>query len=117
MKLADFRERINELYDEARDQNHKIGRTGFAELLGVTRGQANGWLDGTSKPNFETLKYIAQKAGVTSSWLIGECELRNYPSIKVSGATPEARRDYLLLLDFLKYKYREQIVKNRKDPK
>lgn len=112
--MADFRERINELYDEARDHNHAIGRKGFAELIGVTRGQVNGWLDGASRPNFETLRYIAAKAGVTSSWLIGESELRNYPSVNVKGATPETRSDYLLLLDFLKFKYRAEIVKKRK---
>lgn len=112
--MTTFRERINELYEEARDHNHKIGRQGFAELLGVTRGQVNGWIDGTSRPSFEVLQSIAKKAGVTSSWLIGESELRNHPNFKVKGVTPQACHDYLLLLDFLKYKYRAEIVKERR---
>lgn len=113
-KNTNFRDRINELYEEARDRNHKIGRQGFADLIGATRGQVNGWLDGTSRPNFETLKLIAEKAGVTSSWLIGESDLRNCPSVDVKAVTPEAQRDYLVLLDFLKYKYRSEIMQARK---
>lgn len=106
--MATFNDRITELYEEARDRDYTVGRKKFAEILGVTRGQINGWLENAGNPDLETLKKIADKAGVSTSWLIGEDDRRNYPSFEMSGLTPEAQRDYDLLLEFLRFKHRRE---------
>lgn len=106
-KMTTFRKRITELYEESRDRNHRIGRTKFAEILGVTKSQLNGWLDGSGKPDYDTLIQIAARAGVTSAWLIGETDHRNFILPKDNNELPpQAQRDYYLLLDFLKYRYK-----------
>lgn len=111
--MADFHERINVLYEEARDTNYKIGRNAFAKSLDVTIGQLNGWLDGLGKPNSDTLRKVATKANVSVSWLVGETDFRSQLLPQNADALPEAaQQEYKILIDYLKFKYG---LKQRRD--
>lgn len=109
--MTGFHERITELYKEAQALDYTIGRKAFAELLGVTRSQMNGWLDGTGRPDMHLLKSVAKNSGVETSWLIGESEWRNFPLRKFTGLPPEAENDYQKLLTYL---YQRHGVTQRK---
>lgn len=73
-QTCDFKSRMVELYDIARDLNYKVGREKFAEQSGITLGQLNGYLAGQSVKFCETLKIIAQRNGTNVSWLTGESD-------------------------------------------
>lgn len=75
---VNFNTRYWDLWDEARDVNPKLSRQEFADLMGVTLGQSNGWLDKGNQPDCDTLVKVAKKANVSVSWLVGETEVRNY---------------------------------------
>jgi transcriptional regulator with XRE-family HTH domain len=74
--VANFRERINLLYDEAKDNNYRITQDEFSAAFGATRNQLTGWLDGRGEPGIEMLKNIAKASGVSVGWLVGETDLR-----------------------------------------
>lgn len=104
--MPTFRERINVLYEEARDKNHKIGRKGFAEQLGVSLGKVSAWIDGNGSPDFETLKLVAKNIGVSVSWLVGESDLRQIVLPKDAECLPgKAQEEYKFLLEYIKAKY------------
>lgn len=104
--MPTFRERINVLYEEARDKNHKIGRKGFAEQLGVSLGKVSAWIDGNGRPDFETLKLVAKNIGVSVSWLVGESDLRQIVLPKDAECLPaKAQEEYRILLEYIKVKY------------
>lgn len=104
--MATFHERINELYDEARDRNFRTKRADFAKQLGVSIGRSNAYIDGNGNPDFETLKLIAKNKGVSVSWLVGETDERTFPVPKDCVELPaEAKESYELLLAFLKYRF------------
>lgn len=111
--MDDFHDRINLLYEEARDANYKVGRNAFAKMLDVTIGQLSGWLDGLGKPNSVTLRKIALKTNVSVSWLVGETDFRNSSLPDNCDELPkEAQHEYKILMDYLKYKYG---LKKRRD--
>lgn len=104
-----FHDRISELYEEARDRDHRIGRKKFAEICGVTKGQINGWLSKTADPDTETLKKIAQSLKVSVSWLVGETNVRTLEDCEYF---PQIRRlptramvELKSFLDYLLHKY------------
>lgn len=103
--MTTFHERIYKLYNEARDHNHRLGRKGFAEMLNVSQGQVNGWLNGVGRPDYEVLKHIAKKANVSTSWLIGETDQRTFEPISKDALPEEARQEYEYLLAYIKSKY------------
>ena len=75
---ANFNSRYWQLWEEIQDIDSKITRLEFANYMGVTLGQSNGWLDKGNQPDCDTLRKIAKKAGVSVSWLVGETEIRNF---------------------------------------
>ena len=77
--MATFRERINTLYEEAKDNNFRLTQEEYAAAFGATRNQLKGWLDGRGEPGSEMLKTIAKVSGVTVAWLVGESDLRTQP--------------------------------------
>lgn len=107
--MATFNERINELYEEARDRDYRIGRKRFAQMIGATGGQLDGWLDNGVSPNIEVIKKVAQNAGVSVLWLIGESDGREYPPFQMTGLSPEEADDYEFLLEFLRFRHRRKI--------
>ena len=75
--MATFQERLNQLYDEAKDKNYRLTQEEFALTFNATRNQLTGWLDGRGEPNTETLKAIAKISGVSVAWLVGDSDIRN----------------------------------------
>lgn len=74
--MATFHERFYLMYDESRREKG-MGRKEFAAQCDVTRGQLNGWLNGSSEPNTRDLKRVAKNLKVSLRWLIGESEVRS----------------------------------------
>lgn len=104
--MANFHERINQLFEEAKDRNHRIGRKIYAEMLNVTLGQVNGWIDGLGRPDPDTLKEVAKISNVSTSWLVGETDLRSLVIPESCDMLPDAAQtEYKMLLDYLKFKY------------
>lgn len=115
--MPTFQTRVVELYNHLRDLSiAKYGRKDFAAFLGVSVGKVNGWLDGTGRPDFEMLKQVSAHSGISILWLIGASdEIYIIPEEK-SGLPEEAKHDYQLLVQFLKFKYRvENSIAQRKD--
>lgn len=104
--MANFRDRLIELFEEAKDRDHKMTRAAFAKMIGVTIGQFNGWIDKESQPGIETLMDIAKCANVSVSWLIGETDSR-YLKVQEHELciSAEAREEFIYMVDYLKYKY------------
>jgi transcriptional regulator with XRE-family HTH domain len=75
--MATFKERINQLFEEAKDNDHELTQVDFAARYGATRNKLTGWLDGRGEPPSETLKHIAKVSGVSVAWLVGETDIRN----------------------------------------
>lgn len=72
--MATFHERFYQIYEERRKAGD--GRKGFAARCDITRGQLNGWLNGSSEPSTKDLKKIATNLNVSLSWLVGASEVR-----------------------------------------
>lgn len=106
-KQTNFYNRINELYEEARDKNYRIGRKMFADLCGITKGQLNGYLCGDSEPSTEILKRIAEKQEVSVAWLVGATDKRNEPDTNMTEKMPaEAIKELYSYVNYLKFKYK-----------
>lgn len=120
--IALFLHRFTELYEELRDQNHKIGRTKLAEICGVTKGQVDSWLAGRTEPDIQTLMQIARNTGISVSWLTGETDLRQYDvsdNLKsfLQKLPPAALTEIDLYFDYLSFKYRIPRNNNQKEGK
>lgn len=74
--MATFKDRINTLFDEAKDKNYRITQKEFAQIFGASRSQLQGWLVGAGEPDSELMKIIAEKSNVSVSWLTGESDVR-----------------------------------------
>lgn len=75
--MADFTERINDLYEQAQDNNPKIGRVAFSKTCNITKSQLDGYLKGNGKNFCNTLRSIAIANHVSVSWLVGEVDERS----------------------------------------
>lgn len=117
--MATFQERINQLYEEAKDTNYKLTQTEYAAQFGATRNQLKGWLDGRGEPNSEMLKLIAKLHGVSVSWLVGESDVRNFTeptsahriAINIDHLPPEAIQSIEEYIELLQIKYRQRSSK------
>lgn len=101
-----FHERINELWQRAKDQDCKLTQAEYAGRLGVTRNALLGWLRGSGQPDADGFVRIADTEKVSLGWLLGsECTdsdeglfpdeqamLRIFRSI-----SPEHKEDLLVL--------------------
>lgn len=106
-----FQKKFTELYEELRDQNHKIGRTKLAEICGVSKGQVDSWLAGRTEPDIQTLLQIARNTGISVSWLTGETDLRQYDvsdeiKIFLQKLPPGALVELNSYFDYLSFKYK-----------
>lgn len=124
--MANFRERITELFEREQDKNHKRTQTEFAKELGVTYNQLSSWLNGRALPRADTVLKIAAKANVSSSWLLGETDVQTpvnrMKSVEWSeiadravGLSPQARNVLKAFIDYLKLLEKEKIPQ-RKEP-
>nr|WP_092074440.1 helix-turn-helix transcriptional regulator [Dendrosporobacter quercicolus]NSL49688.1 helix-turn-helix transcriptional regulator [Dendrosporobacter quercicolus DSM 1736]SDM95179.1 Helix-turn-helix [Dendrosporobacter quercicolus] len=114
--MATFQERINQLYEEAKDTDYRLTQTEYAAKFGATRNQLKGWLDGRGEPSSEMMKLIAKMQGVSVSWLVGETNIRNFtndPSanpidLKIDHLPPEAIQNIKEYIELMRLKYRQK---------
>lgn len=105
--MAKFHKRYWCLWDEAKDDDCKISRAEFAERMGVTVGQSNGWLDSGNEPDCESLLIIAKNAGVSVSWLVGETNIRTFETPNLFMGLPEKAAEELEeFVRYLRFKYK-----------
>ena len=67
-----FHERINELWERAKEQNSKMTQVEYVRRLGVTRNALLGWLRGTGQPDADGFVRIAMVENVSLTWLLGD---------------------------------------------
>ena len=67
-----FHERINELWQRAKEQNHKLTRDEYASRFGVTRTTLMSWLRGSGQPDADGFLRIADVEQVSLGWLMGD---------------------------------------------
>ena len=67
-----FHERINELWERAKDKNYRLTQTEYSKRFGVTRNALLGWLRGSGQPDADGFVRIACKENVSLSWLLGD---------------------------------------------
>ena len=119
--MANFQERITELFEREQDKNHKRTQTEFAKELGVTYNQLSSWLNGRALPRADTILKIAAKVNVSSSWLLGETDVQTPVDCMQSaewseiadcaaGLSPHARNVLKAFIAYLK------ILENEKKP-
>lgn len=102
--MATFKDRIEILYDSARDGDYRIGREDFANKSGITVGQCSGYLVGQGTKFCETLKTIAANNNTTVSWLVGESDnfMRNEQGF-FDGLNPKEIRKIKEYANYLRY--------------
>lgn len=81
--MATLKDRLYLLYEELQDQNYRNGRREFAERCNITKGQLNGYLNGTGETLWESLRNIARGNHVSVSWLLGETDDRIEADLKL----------------------------------
>ena len=101
-----FHERINELWERAKDRNYKLTQAEYAQKLGVTRNALMGWLRGSGQPDADGFVRIATVENISLTWLMGDerpmkqerllSEEFNFVEI-FRKLTPEHREDLLVL--------------------
>ena len=67
-----FHERINELWQRAKGQNHRMTQVEYAKRFGVTRNALLGWLRGSGQPDADGFVRIAGIEKVSLCWLLGD---------------------------------------------
>lgn len=66
-----FHQRINELWERAKDRDYRITQGVYAERIGTSRASLRGWIDGKGEPNSEGFVRIANVEKVSLEWLLG----------------------------------------------
>jgi transcriptional regulator with XRE-family HTH domain len=66
-----FHQRINELYQRAKDTDYKLTQEQYATRLKTSRSGLRGWLSGKGQPDADGLAWIAKIEHVSLYWLIG----------------------------------------------
>lgn len=74
--MAKFQERINQLWEEAKDADYRITQEEFADKIKATKNQLKGWLRGSGEPDSEAMKTIARNCDVSVDWLVGNSNVR-----------------------------------------
>ncbi len=99
--MPNFKDQINQLWEEAKDRDYQTTQEDFANLLGATKNQLKGWLRGSGEPSTELIKKIAQVCNVSVDWLVGNYETNvtvshSYDE-KIKNLPPEMKR----IIDFI----------------
>lgn len=111
--MPTFQERMNLLFEEAKDIDYRLTQEEYAARFGATRNQLKGWLDGRGEPNSDMMKTIAKMHGVSVSWLVGETNVRMLPgtppsqriSDNLDDLPPEAIRSIKEYIELMRMKY------------
>lgn len=114
--MATFQERINRLYEEAKDADYRLTQIDYATRFGATRNQLKGWLDGRGEPSSEMMKTIAKIHGVSVSWLVGETNIRHFTQnpnaqrndIQIDDLPPKAIQSIEEFIELIRIKYQRK---------
>ena len=74
--MACFKERINLLFEEAKNKDYRITQVQYASKFGASRAQLQGWMIGAGEPDSEMMKKIAEISHTSVDWLVGASDLR-----------------------------------------
>lgn len=67
-----FHQKINELWERARDKDYRLTMEAFAKHIGTTRSGLRGWLAGKGQPDADGFVRVAKIEGVSLEWLLGD---------------------------------------------
>lgn len=67
-----FHQRINELWERAKDKDYRLTLEGYAKRVGTTRSALRGWLAGKGQPDADGFVQVATTEGVSLAWLLGD---------------------------------------------
>ena len=99
-----FHERINELWERAKDRDYKLTQTEFSKRFGATRNAFIGWLRGSGQPDADGFVTIARSENVSLSWLLGD----DRPQIK--GELFPKERELLSIFRSLNNEHKEDLL-------
>lgn len=74
--MSIFHERINKLYQEAKDSDYSLTQEDYAKRLGTTRSSLRGWLTGKGQPDANGFARIATAENISVDWLVGKTNIR-----------------------------------------
>jgi transcriptional regulator with XRE-family HTH domain len=103
--MSNFKTRITQLWEEAKDRNYRTTQEQFAAQFGATKNQLKGWLRGSGEPDTELIKKIAKVSNVSVDWLVGNSEIRTIAGLKDSydeklrSLSPEIRQALVLIIN------------------
>jgi transcriptional regulator with XRE-family HTH domain len=72
-----FHERINCLYQNAKDEDYTLTQEAYAARLGTTRNSLRGWLRGSGQPDADGFARISNVENVSVDWLVGKTNTKN----------------------------------------
>jgi transcriptional regulator with XRE-family HTH domain len=75
--VSSFHERINTLYQNAKDVDYTLTQEAYAQRLGTTRSSLRGWLTGKGQPDADGFARIANVENVSVDWLVGKTNAKN----------------------------------------
>ncbi len=67
-----FHQRINELWERAKDRDYRLTLEDYARRIGTTRSALRGWLAGKGQPDAEGFVRVAVAEDVSLPWLLGD---------------------------------------------
>ena len=67
-----FHQRINELWERAKDRDYRLTLESYAQHIGTTRSALRGWLAGKGQPDAEGFVRVAAAEDVSLPWLLGD---------------------------------------------
>ncbi|MBO6205151.1 MAG: helix-turn-helix transcriptional regulator [Selenomonas sp.] len=67
-----FHQRINELWERAKDKDYRLTMEAYAKHIGTTRSSLRGWLAGKGQPDAEGFVRVATTENVSLEWLLGD---------------------------------------------
>lgn len=112
-----FQQRINELYQRAKDRDYKLTQEGYATRLGTSRNSLRGWLAGTGQPDADGFARISRIENVSLDWLMGNEEQPGYyddPEVAAIAQEMHDNPDIKVLFHATKGMKKESIEEIRK---
>ena len=74
-----FHQKINELWERAKDKDYRLTLEAYAKRIGTTRSSLRGWLSGKGQPDADGFIRVATAEDVSLAWLLGDKrEFREY---------------------------------------
>ena len=67
-----FHQRINELWERAKDKDYRLTLEIYAQRIGTTRSGLRGWLAGKGQPDADGFVKVATAEDVSLAWLLGD---------------------------------------------